>query len=244
MVKTRPLMKNKLFGALLMIIGVLAVGVIIMRVCCYQFEYVPGHYEVDYGRFSFFAYFTVQSNLYVCFYLITLSLAVFGVEKAKRIAFSPMVRLTVTTYIIVTGAVYCGGIPIGMTPPLYWDGFQHLMLSSVQVLHHMIMPPFIFILFLLPPTDKRIELKKIPLVGIYPLVYSLFSIARGALSKQHFYVYPFYRPEFFWQLFLKNREMDLFKAYLLMLPMLLCGICVFLVLAFLLALLNNRLVKK
>ena len=240
----RSLMKNKLFGVLLLLVGLFALALIVLRVCCYEFEYDPQYYPVDYGRFNFFSYFTVQSNLYVCFYLFCLAFAVFGNNKAKKMAFNPIVRLTVTTYIIVTGAVYCSGIPMGMTPPLYWDGFQHIMLSTVQVFHHMIMPPFMLILFLIPPTSKQIEKKKIPIVGIYPFVYSLFSIARGALTSKHFFAYPFYRPEFFWNLFFKSKEMNMLSAYLFMLPMLIMGIGVFLLLALILTVIYNRICKS
>ena len=242
--KTRPLMKNKPFGAFLLLMGIIGVAIIIMRIVCYEFEYVEGYYEVDYGRFNFFSFFTVQSNIYVSFYLICLALSVFGNERAKRIAFSPMVRLTVTTYILVTGAVYCGGIPIGMTPPLSWDNFQHAMLGTVQVFHHMIMPPLMLILFLIPPTDERIKKKKLWIVGIYPFVYSVFSIIRGAFSNPEFYPYPFYRPEFFWNIFLKGREINLISAYLLILPILLLGIGVFILLALILAVIYNKICSK
>lgn len=140
-----------------------------------------------------------------------------------------------------TAAVYCGGIPIGMTPPLYWTDFHQILLSAVQVLHHMIMPPLVLVLFLLNPDYGRIDMKKIPLVGIYPFVYSVLSIIRGAVSEPEFYVYPFYRPDFFWNIFFKGKELNLPMAYLLIFPILLCGIGVFLLLAFILALVNNRL---
>lgn len=242
--KIRPLMKNKAFGAIMMLIGVFGVLLIIARVVFYEFNYDPVYYPVDYGRFNFFSYFTVQSNLYVCFYLICLSLAAFGNEKAQKIAFNPMVRLTVTTYIIVTGAVYCGGIPIKMTPPLYWTDFHNILLSTVQIFHHMVTPPLMIILYLLPPTDRKTELRKIPIVGIYPFVYSVFSIIRGAVSDPEFYVYPFYRPDFFWNIFLKGRELNLPAAYALLFPMLICGIGVFLLLALILTLINNKLCSK
>ncbi|MBE6835027.1 MAG: hypothetical protein E7515_02100 [Ruminococcaceae bacterium] len=242
--KERPLMKNKLFGAFSLLVGLVGIAVIIMRVVCYKFEYDPVYYSVDYGRFNFFSYFTVQSNIYVCFYLLCLAFAVFGNENAKKIAFSPMVKLTVTTYIIVTGAVYCGGIPMKMTPPLYWDGFQHAMLSFVQVFHHMFIPVLMVIIFFIPPTDRKIQLKKLPIVGIYPFVYSVFSIIRGAVSNPQFYAYPFYRPEFFWNIFFKGQELKTVPAYLLMLPMLILGICVFILIALIIGVIYNKICSK
>ena len=240
----RPIMKNKLFGFLLLLLAVFGTALIIMRVAFYKFEYDPVYYPIDYGRFNFFSYFTVQSNIYVCFYLFCLALAVFGNEKAKKIAFSPLVRLTVTTYIIVTGAVYCGGIPMKMTPPLYWDSFHQCLLSTVQIFHHMIIPTVSVILFFIPPTSRKIEIKKLPIVGIYPFVYSVFSIARGAVSDPQFYAYPFYRPDFFWNMFFKGQEIKMASAYLLMLPMLILGIGVFLLIALVLTLIYNKICNR
>ena len=240
----RPMLKNKAFGLLMLLFALAGVAVIIMRVVCYKFEFVPGYYEVDYGRFNFFSFFTVQSNIFVSFYLFCMAFAAFGNKRAQTVAYNPLVRLMVTTYIIVTGAVYCAGIPMGMTPPLSWDNFQHAMLGTVQVFHHMIMPPFMIILFLIVPTGEKIAAKKLLLVGIYPLVYSLFSIIRGALSDPEFYPYPFYRPDFFWNIFMKGQEINTVSAYLLMLPMLIAGIGVFILLALVLRIIHNKLVYK
>jgi hypothetical protein len=118
------------------------------------------------------------------------------------------------------------------------------MLGTVQVFHHMIMPPFMLILFLIPPANEKIPKRKIPIVGIYPLIYSIFSIIRGAFSNPEFYPYPFYRPEFFWNMFFKGREMSLGSAYLLMVPMLIMGISVFLLLALILTAVHNAICKN
>lgn len=240
----RPLMKNKAFGAFLLLTGVCAFALIVLRVVFYQFRFDPQYYPVDYGRFNFFSFFTVQSNLYVCFYLVCLGCAVFGAKRAQKIAFSPIVRLTVTTYILVTGMVYCGGIPMQMTPPLYWTDFYQSLLSLVQIVHHVVMPLLVLVLFLLPPTTERIRLRTLPLVGVYPLAYSLFSIARGAVSDQQFYPYPFYRPDFFWTMIFRDRPLQPTWAYLLMLPMLLCGVGVFVLLALVLSLIHNNLCAR
>lgn len=230
-IKTRPLMKNKAFGIFLLIIGIFSVAVILHRLCHYVYEYDAQYSPIDYGRFNIISYFTVESNLFVCFYLLINAFAVLGNKNAQKIAFSPTMSLFVTTYIIVTGVVYCSGIPMGMTPPFKWDNPTHSMSSFIQVYHHMIIPPLMVLLFLFPATNKKTEHKYVWYVGIYPLVYSIFSIIRGAVSDPTFYPYPFYRPEFIWDLFIKNKEMNLPFAYLLMLPVLIVGIGIFIVLA-------------
>ena len=235
-----PFMKNKAFGLSVLFAALLALAVIILRICCYQFEFDPKYYPVDYGRFNFFSYFTVQSNLYVCFYLFCLSFAVFGSARAKKIACHPMVRMTVMTYILVTGVVYCSGFPLGMSPPLSWDSFQHAMLAFVQVLHHMIMPIYMFVLFLFPPTDKKIRYKQLPVVAVYPLIYAVISIVRGALSDPQFFPYPFFQPTFFWQIVCKGKELNLPLAYLLMVPFVLAGVSLFPLIALCLAKIHNK----
>lgn len=238
------LKRNRRLGALFLALGLSAFVLIVMRVVFYEFAYDPQYYPVDYGRFNFFSYFTVQSNLYVCFYLCCLGLAFCGLGRAQWIALHPMVKLTVTTYILVTGAVYCGGIPLGMTPPLYWDGFHPVLLSVVQIVHHMVMPPLMLLLFFLLPQSRRIEKKELPLVGVYPLVYSIFSIIRGAVSDPQFYPYPFYRPDFFWNIFCGGKELQLPAAYLLMAPMVLLGVSVFVLIALGLSAIYNRIRKN
>ena len=242
--KHQLLSRNRWLGALFLLLGLSAFALIVMRVVFYEFAYDPQYYPVDYGRFNFFSYFTVQSNLYVCFHLCCLAFAFFGSDRAQRIVLHPLVKLTVTTYILVTGAVYCGGIPLGMTPPLYWDGFHPVLLSVVQIVHHMVMPPLMLLLFFLLPQSRRLEKKQLMLVGVYPLVYSVVSIVRGAVSDPQFYPYPFYRPEFFWNIFCSGKPLQQPAAYLLMLPMLLLGISVFVLIALGLSALYSLLWKK
>ncbi|MBR6315331.1 MAG: Pr6Pr family membrane protein [Clostridia bacterium] len=242
--KQQLLSRNRWLGALFLLLGLSAFALIVMRVVFYEFAYDPQYYPVDYGRFNFFSYFTVQSNLYVCFYLCCLAFTFFGSDRAQRIVLHPPVKLTVTTYILVTGAVYCGGIPLGMTPPLYWDGFHPVLLSVVQIVHHMVMPPLMLLLFFLLPQSRCLEKKQLPLVGVYPLVYSVVSIVRGAVSDPQIYPYPFYPPVFFWNIFCSGKPLQQPAAYLLMLPMLLLGISVFVLIALGLSALYNLLWKK
>ncbi len=240
----KPLYKNKLFGTFLLIIGIFGVLVIVHRLSYYVYEFDPEFSPIDYGRFNILSFFTVQSNILVCFYLITSALAVFGVEKTQRIAFSPLFGAMVTTYIIVTGAVYCCGIPLGFTPPFTWDNPTHAMLSFIQVFHHMIVPPFMVILWFFPATDNRISHRKLIYFGIYPLVYSLFSIVRGSVSDPTFYPYPFYRPDFITSMISPDKPQNDVVGYLLMIPLLIVGIGLFIAVARLVILINDKRTNK
>lgn len=241
---TKPLYKNKLFGTFLFIVGVFGVLVIIHRLSYYVYEYDPEFSPIDYGRFNILSFFTVQSNILVCFYLITSALAVFGVEKAQKTAFCPTFGAMVTTYIIVTGAVYCCGIPLGFTPPFTWDNPTHSMLSFIQVFHHMIVPPLMVFLWFFPATDRRIDHKKLIFFGIYPFVYSIFSIIRGAVSDPTFYPYPFYRPDFITSMIAPDKPQNDVVGYLLMIPLLIIGIGLFIAVARLVVLINDKRTNK
>lgn len=231
---------NPAFGVLLMLLGVFGFLVIIHRAAHYVYEFDAQFSPRDYGRFNFLSFFTVESNIFVSAYLVTASLAVLGSRRAQKLAFNPLVGALVTTYIIVTGIVYCCGIPLGFTPPYTWDTPTHSILSFIQIFHHMIIPPLMLLLWFFPLTSRRVKHKKVWLIGIYPLVYSVFSIVRGAVSKSGFYPYPFYRPEFFWDMLPGERAMNIVQAYLLMLPVLVAGIGLFVAIGRLLILINDR----
>ncbi len=236
--------KSKLFGIILIVLGVFGVLVVIHRLAAYVYEYDPDYSPVDYGRFYIMYFFTIQSNLLVCFYMFMMAAGIFGNKRAQKIAFNPTFGAMVTTYIIVTGVVYSGGIPLGFSTPFQWDTALHRMLSFIQIYHHMIIPAFMLVIWFFPANNRKIPYKKMWITGIYPLVYSLFSIARGAWSDPTFYPYPFYRPDFFWEIFFGDKPLNLAEAYLLMLPILIAGIMLFVGLAMLLALARNKMVCK
>ena len=236
--------KSKAFGAFLLIIGIFGVLVIMHRLSYYVYEYDPKWSPVDYGKFNVLSFFTIHSNILASVYLIIKAIAVFGGKKAQRIAFNPTFTLLVTTYILLAGIVYTSGFPLKMSPPLTWNTPYSAMHSFTQIFHHMIMPPLMVIIFLFPATDEKIGKKAPWIAGIYPLVYSLFSMARGALGKMHFYPYPFYRPEFFYNMIFKGRELNLPVAYILMIPALAGGIGIFIATAAILRAIYNKRIKE
>lgn len=231
---------NKIFGAFLFIVALFATLVIFHRIGCYVYEYDPQFAPYDYGKYNFFSFFTVQSNIFVLIYLYIKSFAFFGNERARKITDKPVIGALVTVYIIVTGLVYCCGIPLGFTPPFVWDTPVHAMSSFIQVFHHMIIPPLMIILWFFPESGKKISYRTLPYFGIYPFVYSIFSIVRGALSSPAFYAYPFYNPEFVYTLFKPHSQVNITLGYVLMLPLLIVGISLFIGVAALVILIHNK----
>lgn len=195
--KESKLAKNKAFGIFLMILGVFGFLIIIHRLCCYKFEYDEKFSPVDYGKFNILSFFTIQSNVFVYVYLICAGLASLGVKGAMKVAYNPLVGAMATTYILVTGLVYTAGIPMGFTPPFKWGDSYHAMSSFIQVYFHMIIPPIMLILWFFPFTDRRTNHKTVWAFAIYPFVYSLFSIIRGAVGKCTFILIRFIVPNLY-----------------------------------------------
>lgn len=243
MYKESKLAKNKAFGIFLMILGVFGFLIIIHRLCYYKFEYDEKFSPIDYGKFNILSFFTIQSNVFCYVYLICAGLASFGVGFAKKVAHNPLVGAMATTYILVTGIVYCAGIPMGFTPPFQWQDSYHAMSSFIQVYFHMIIPPFMLILWFFPFTDRRVPHKTVWSFAIYPFVYSLFSIIRGGVGKMHFYPYPFYRPEFIWSIFSKG-EVNYPLAYVLMSVVLAAGMLLFVGIGRLMILVDDKMTDK
>lgn len=248
--KNSAIYRNKLFGTLFMIISLFAILVIFHRMGCYFYEFDPQFSPYDYGRFNFFSYFTVQSNIMIAVYLLVYSLSLLGVKNADKLVYNPYVTVFVTVYIIVTGAVYCCGIPLGFTPPFVWDTPVHAMSSFIQVFHHMIIPPLMIILLFVRKNTAVFRMKYVGLCGIYPLVYSVFSIIRGAVSNPPFYAYPFYNPMFVYGLFHHETVItdcavnEIREGYFLMLPLLAVGILLFVIICVAVAVVYNKNVKE
>ncbi len=242
--KLLPISRNKKLAIFLLIVSIFGFMVIIHRLSYYVYEFDPKYSPIDHGKYNILCYFTVQSNIFVCFYLLFLSLSMLGVRKLQKIAFSKTVGTLITTYILLTGIIYCCGIPLGFTAPYKWDTPNHAMLSFIQIFHHMIIPPLMVIIWLFPMSREKVQYKKLWIAGIYPLAYSIFSIIRGAVSSVNYYVYPFYNPEFIWELFFGDREMSVIAGYLLMLPVLVVGIGLFIGVAYLMAFIHNKRIKE
>lgn len=242
--------RNKIVGFILMVVALFAALVIFHRIGCYFYEFDPEFAPYDYGRFNFFSYFTVQSNIMAAIYLWFYSFSLIGLSKADRVSYNPYVTVFVTDYIIVTGLVYCCGIPLGFTPPFVWDTPVHAMSSFIQVFHHMIIPPLMILLLFIRKYTVRFKMKYIVACGIYPFLYSVISIIRGAISNPAFFAYPFYNPIFVYGLFHPGKAIsdiaitETKEGYILMIPLLIAGISLFVAVCAVVAVIYNKKVRK
>ena len=237
--------KNKAVGGALLLTAVFGFAVFVYRITCYVYEYDAEFYPVDYGRFNILSYFTVQSNLFAYVYFLFAGLAILGVKKAEAIGFHSTLGTLVTLYVLVAGAVYCGGLPFGFAPPFTFDTAYHRMTVTIQIFYHMFMPSAALLLYLFPFKNEKLGLRTALLAGIYPVVYSAASMARGALVSPAYYPYPFYDPAFVWRALFGERPVNYAAAYAIVCAaVLLLGGGLFAALAAVLVKLHNKRIKE
>ena len=242
--KLNPIAKNKIVGVILLVLSIFGFLIIAHRLSYYVYEYDAQYSPIDYGKYNILSYFTVQSNFFAYVYLLFAGLGIFGVKKAQKIGFNPTFGALVTVYVIIAGITYCAGIPMGLTPPFKWDSPTHSMSSFIQIYYHMIMPVVAIILWFFPFTNEKIGKKCLLVSGIYPLVYSIFSMIRGAVSNPTYYPYPFYNPEFIWQTIMQDKPINLALSYVIIMCLLVVGISLFVAFTAIIVLIHNKKIKK
>ena len=115
------------------------------------------------------------------------------------------------------------------------------MTVVIQIFYHMIMPAMALLLWFFPFRNVRLGLRTVLLSGVYPIVYSVFSILRGRLLSPAYYPYPFYDPAFVWNTLMKDRPMNLAAAYAIIgAGVIVFGAGLFMALAALLVHIHNR----
>lgn len=236
--------KNKKVAVVLFIMAAIGIATVIYRIAGYRFEYNAQFTPVDYGRFNVLSYFTIQSNFCACLYFITVGLGIFGNKKAQKIGFNPTLGALITLYVLIAGLTYNAGFPLKMTQHWTFDTPWHAFISFLQIYFHIIMVIAVLLLWWKPLSNKRLGAKTVLLSGIYPLVYSIISMLRGALFKPTYYPYPFYNPEFVWQAFMKDKPLNTAGAYGLIALLLVFGISLFMAFCALLVFVHNKRIKK
>ena len=236
--------KSKTLGVILFIMALTGFAIVIYRIAGYQYEYDAQFTPVDYGRFNVLTYFTIQSNLACCIYFLITSIGLFGNERALKISSNTTLKAFITLYVIVAGLVYNGGFPLKMTQPWTFDTFYHAFISFLQIYFHIVMPIMVIFLLLNQFTNEKMTKKTVLLSGVYPLIYSIFSMVRGPLVNPVYYPYPFYNPDFIWQTFMKDKPFNAAGAYGLIAVLLVFGISLFIAICAIIAAIHNKRVKK
>lgn len=140
---------------------------------------------IDRGRFvpaNFFSFFTIESNLFAASVLIFSAVALL---RNKPAAYLAMLRGAATLYMVTTGIVFAvllSGLEATLLTAVPWD----------NIVLHYIMPLALLFDWFIDPPNSRITFKRALMWLAYPLVYVVYSLARGPLVG--WYPYPFLNP--------------------------------------------------
>lgn len=134
--------------------------------------------------FNMFGYFTIQSNI-----ILAVIYAVIAVVALRGDAASPalnIARASVTTYIIIVGVVYAT-----LLAPLGAAGGVPVAWANTAL--HIITPIFALADWILFSDRARIAFTQLWIVLIYPIVWVVVVLVRGATDG--WVPYPFLHPD-------------------------------------------------
>lgn len=152
-----------------------AVLILIAFIGQFFFKYnAPG-----FNIISFFSYFTILSNLFAAYVLLTLAFQ----PKIKNFE---KIRGAAVFYMAITGVVYAVLLS-------KYDSIPGLMLPFANVVFHKTMPIVMVLDWIIIPITKQITYKTVFPWLLFPVAFLFYSELRGSFI--HWYPYPFLNPE-------------------------------------------------
>ncbi|WP_334152187.1 Pr6Pr family membrane protein [Microbacterium sp.] len=132
---------------------------------------------------NFFCYFTNLSNILISIVFIVSALRLL---RGRTDPSDSMVAIRggAVVYIVFVGIVFSA---------ILGDGDIGPVIPWVNVVVHMIVPAAGFLDWLIWAPRRRLPFRVVLWWMIWPAVFSIFSVARGAVDG--FYPYPFYNPD-------------------------------------------------
>ena len=131
---------------------------------------------------SFFSYFTILGNLIASIVFIVSAARV--LQRRVSSTSDVAIRGGSVVYMIFVGIVFAG---------LLRDTDLGALIPWVNIAHHYVMPIVVLLDWIIWPPQRRLPWRVIPLWMIFPAVYVVYSLIRGAAIG--FYPYPFFNPE-------------------------------------------------
>lgn len=123
-----------------------------------------------------FNYFTILTNI-----IVALSFSLLAMDKNKSILTTPQSQTAITVYILVVAIIYSALLRSTWDP----QGFQRVV---DELLHTGVPLAYTLFWFVYSPKDD-IQYSKIPKWLVFPAVYLLYSLVRGAITG--IFPYPF-----------------------------------------------------
>jgi hypothetical protein len=131
---------------------------------------------------NFFSYFTIESNILAVVAFLAGALAIYAGRKSVWLDYF---RGAVTFFMVVTGIVFS----------LLLSGLEGVQLTAVpwdNIVLHYIIPIAIVIDWLMDRPARRFSFRQALAWMIFPILYLVYSLARGAIVN--WYPYPFLNP--------------------------------------------------
>jgi hypothetical protein len=139
------------------------------------------HIQKGFSVVNFFSYFTNLSNLFVA--VVMLVGAIHRIQHKEPKPWEDLVRGASVAGMAVVGIVFS---------VLLRDTEMRSLMPWVNTLTHYIMPVAAIADWLYQPPKSKLTLSQIPYWLIFPLLYLLYTVIRGAIVG--FYPYPFNNP--------------------------------------------------
>lgn len=137
----------------------------------------------DFQLSNFFSFFTIESNILAATILL---ISAYGAWAQKRSATFAVIRGAAVLYMVTTGIVYAlllSGLEVSLQTTIPW----------VNMVLHYLMPVVMLADWLLDPPVRRISFKQASIWLVFPVLYLVYSLIRGAATG--WYPYPFLNPQ-------------------------------------------------
>lgn len=139
------------------------------------------HIDNGYSVTNFFSYFTNLSNIFAA---VVLLLGAFSlIQRREPTMHDDIIRGTSVVCMALVGIVFA---------VLLRDQDLGSLLPWVNIVVHYIMPVVIVLDWLYQPPKTNLALKQVAYWLIFPALYLIYSLIRGAIIG--WYAYPFFNP--------------------------------------------------
>ena len=139
------------------------------------------HIQNGFSVVNFFSYFTNLSNIFAAIVMIIAAANLFG--NRKPTATDDIIRGTSVACMALVGIVFS---------ILLRNEDLGALLPWVNIVTHYVMPIAVVLDWLYQPPQSELAVNQIAYWLIFPLLYLIYSIIRGAIIG--FYAYPFFNP--------------------------------------------------
>ena len=230
-----------------LIIGVITVLLTIYKIISYHFHiwpsiniYYPNYTTNNVGALNDLAYFTILSNVFISIYFICFGLSLFNIKFIKKLANNTYFQGCATLCIFLTGIIFC----FVLMPFFKFFAWNSVLLINnlMEIWFHIIVPILATILWFLPIHTKPIKKRFILFSLIFPFIYTVFTLVRGFIIN--WFPYPFFDVYTLHEIAFKNAPFNLKNAVFILMFCLVVLIVVFVLTAWLLMFVKNKLIKK